>query len=130
MEAQDLRRAILDYAQAQYNASPEYLWERYPTFAVLRHERNRKWFALVGRVPRSALGLEGAEVEILNIKCGPALTGALLGQPGCRPAYHMNKTHWVTVLLDGTVPLEDILPLLELSFQATAGSIRPPKGRK
>lgn len=44
----------------------------------------------------------------------------------------MNKQHWITVLLDGSVPEERIYDLLEMSFMATASKqkkqgIRPPK---
>lgn len=44
----------------------------------------------------------------------------LTREPGIFPAYHMNKEHWITVLLDGTVEEEKIFELIDTSFQATA----------
>ena len=44
---------------------------------------------------------------------------------GIFPAYHMNKTHWVTVLLDGTLPEPELFWLLEESY-----SLSMPKPRK
>ena len=55
------------------------------------------------------------------------MAGALRMQPGILPAYHMHRDSWVSILLDGTVPAEDILPLIDLSYQLTAPR---PKRRK
>ena len=43
---------------------------------------------------------------------------------GIFPAYHMNKRHWITVLLDGTVPTETVKKLLDVSFDATNVKIK------
>lgn len=45
--------------------------------------------------------------------------------PGFFPAYHMDKTHWITVALDGTVSDDDIMMLLDMSYELTL-----PKKRK
>ena len=65
-------------------------------------------------------------VDIINLKCD-MMAGALRMQPGILPAYHMHRDSWVSILLDGTVPAEDILPLIDLSYQLTAPR---PKRRK
>jgi predicted DNA-binding protein (MmcQ/YjbR family) len=41
--------------------------------------------------------------------------------PGYRPAYHMNKEHWITVLLDGSVPFEKIVEHLVMSRELAGG---------
>ncbi len=53
------RDDILRYAGEQLGAGPEYLWAKSPTYFVLRHGNNRKWFAVVMDVPWAALGLSG-----------------------------------------------------------------------
>ena len=64
------------------------------------------------------MGLPGdAMTEILDLKCGPAMIGSLLDGQRYLPAYHMNKEHWITVLLDGSIPEEELFPLIELSYQ-------------
>ena len=45
--------------------------------------------------------------------------GSYLGQPGILPGYHMNKNHWLTVLLDGTAADDVIKELLEISWELT-----------
>ena len=73
------------------------------------------------RIPYRTLGIsrEG-QADILNVKCDPLLMGALRGKPGFRPAYHMNKDKWITILLDGSAEREQITGLLALSFELTA----------
>ena len=115
------REDILAYAKTAYGAGPEHLWERYPSYAVLRHSgKNRKWFAVLMEVPRQKLRLLGdGTVEILNLKCGPLLSGSLRHEPGVLPAYHMNKEHWVSILLCSPFPPETIRSLMDLSFDLT-----------
>ena len=60
------------------------------------------------------------DVDIINVRCGPILAGSLLGEKGFLPAYHMNKSHWITVLLNDTVSDDQITPLLELSYDSVA----------
>lgn len=46
---------------------------------------------------------------------------------GYFPAYHMNKTSWITVALDGSVPDDEVKLLLDMSFEATASKMRKKK---
>ena len=115
------RNDILKFAEKQYGTKPEYLWMSAPNYAVLRHEDNRKWYAIIMNVPRNRLGLSGeSEIDILDIKVDPVISGSLLAREGIIPGYHMNKGHWITVFLDGTVDKETIYFLLEMSFDITA----------
>ena len=59
------------------------------------------------------------ETDIVNIKCDPVLMGTLRGKPGFRPAYHMNKDKWITILLDGSAGREEITALVDMSFRMT-----------
>lgn len=114
------KKAVLQYAHAQFGSEPEYLWAKYPTYCILRHTNNRKWYAALMEVPRNKLGLPGdSAIEILDVKCGPALLGSLLETNGFLPAYHMSKSSWVTILLDGSVPDGEITNLLTISYDLT-----------
>lgn len=92
------------------------VWEDYPfhdsNWTVLRHRGNKKSFALVyqreGRI-------------WVNVKCNPEWRDFWRDTyPGVIPGYHMNKEHWNTIILDGTVPPEDIRTMLAESWQLTA----------
>lgn len=111
------RENVLQYIENRYAAAPEYLWARYPAYAVFRRQNDRKWFAVLMDVPRNRLGLDGEEsVDILDIKCDPKLAGSLRENHGFLPAYHMSKTNWITILLDGSVSMEELAPLLDMSY--------------
>ncbi|MDO5845222.1 MAG: MmcQ/YjbR family DNA-binding protein [Methanocorpusculum sp.] len=114
------RDDIFKYAKEQYGTEPEYLWMKFPTYAILRHHDNKKWYGAVLNVPKSKLGLLGeGSVEILDVKCDPVIIGSLRMKEGILPGYHMSKGNWITVLLDGTVEKNMVFSLLDESFRLT-----------
>ncbi|WP_373215615.1 MmcQ/YjbR family DNA-binding protein [Ruminococcus sp. 5_1_39BFAA] len=117
------REEIFEYVKKQYGTIPEYLWSSSPDSAVLRHH-NGKWYAVIMNVERSKLGLDGDDtVEIIDVKCDPEMTGMIIQTYGFLPGYHMNKQHWITILLDGTVGESKILDFLDMSYDLIDGSI-------
>ena len=127
MEQFSQRQRIMEYIQDRYAVEPEYLWVKYPNYAVFRQPASRKWFAAIMDVNRKSLDLPGTgTADVMDLKCGPVLVGSLLAQDGYRPAYHMSKSSWISVLLDETVPDEQIFPLLELSYDSVAPRQKKP----
>ena len=132
--ATSLRQSVLDYVKKKYKSEIEYLWYRYPDYAVFRHEDNKKWYGLVMDIPRHKLGLSGDEiVDILNVKLDDyLLRDLLIHREGFFPGYHISRGNWISILLDGTVPMEEITDLIDTSFEVTASKkkkqeIRSPK---
>lgn len=120
------RERIIQHIQDRYAAEPEHLWARYPNYAVFRQSASRKWFAAVMDVAKKSIDLPGdGTADVMDLKCDPVLVGSLLARDGFLPAYHMSKSSWISVLLDETVPDEQIYPLLELSYDSVA-----PKRKK
>lgn len=114
------RDTILETVAKQYHTEPEHLWARSPEHVVLRHKSNRKWYALIMKVRRDRLGLEGEMyVDVLNVKADPVMAGAFMNGEGIFPGYHMNKGSWISILLNGTVPMDTIELLLDTSFELT-----------
>lgn len=65
----NLREQLFQYVKNKYKAVPEYLWMRFPDYAVFRHSDNGKWFGIVMNVSGEKLGLQGDDkVDILNVK--------------------------------------------------------------
>ncbi len=121
-----IKENVFAYIREAYGREPEYLWDRFPDYAVFRHGDNRKWFAVEMNVPRVKLGLDGdGKIDILNVKVGdPLLVDLLIGQPGYLRAYHMSKGAWVSILLDGTVPEDEICGRIDESFSVTGAKRR------
>lgn len=120
--------------QNEYHSLPEHLWACFPNYTVFRHQDNQKWFALIMDIPKEKLGMPGTDiVHILNLKISdPMLRDILLSQKGYFPGYHFGHGNWISILLDGTVSLEEIQGLIHDSYMATAskatkGQLRPPK---
>ncbi len=89
--------------------------EDYPfndaNWTVMRHLENKKGFAFLyeyhGRLQ-------------VNVKCAPEWIAFWRNAfEGVIPGYHMNKSHWNTVLLDGSVPDKDIKAMITESYQLT-----------
>lgn len=59
-------------------------------------------------------------ISVMNVKVDPDDSPALCMQADIFPGYHMNKKHWISILLDRSVPLPLIEELLEASFELTA----------
>lgn len=116
-----MKKKVFEYISEQYGVEPDYPWDNFSDYAVFRHRENQKWFALVMRVGFDKLGInkEGS-VDVVNLRIADAiLHDELIHETGIFPSYHMNKRYWITVLLDGTVPREQVFRLIDLSFDAT-----------
>ena len=114
------RASLEEHILKRYSVRPDHPWEKYPDFDVFRHDNNSKWFALTMNVTGEMLGLPGTdEFDIVNLKCDPQLISSLRQQPGFFPAYHMNKEHWISVVLTDDVSDEELLSLVDMSYTAT-----------
>lgn len=112
-------KRIMALVQEKYGNQLEYLWEKSPDTAVLRHEDNQKWYAILMRIPWDRLdkGREGL-VEAVNFKHDQVAD--LLSQNGIYPAFHMNKRYWISLPLDDTLTDEKVLELFERSWFLTS----------
>lgn len=111
-------RELIAYVRGRYGDELEYLWEKSPKNAVWRRKDNQKWYAALLAVRASRLGLAGEEeVCIVDLRMKPEeIPGAVDGVTVFR-GYHMNKSHWITVLLDGSMPSERLNALLDESYR-------------
>ena len=113
------KQQFFEYCLNTYGTSPDYPFDEDFETAVLRHKDNRKWFAIVMRVSRRKFGLDSDEViDVVNLKLPTEMLGSFSAADGVYPAYHMNKLHWISVLLPDTP--DDVVRLLaNVSFDAT-----------
>ena len=118
-------QTLLIEIERRYGVAPEFLWRDAPDYAVFRHAENRKWFAVLLNPPGVRLGLAQTEaVWVLNVKALPENLVILRGMDGVLPAYHMNKSHWLSLHL-AALPDAVILDLLDDSFQLTRKKFKP-----
>ena len=113
------RQAFLDYCLDTYGTSADYPFDEDFETAVFRHMGNRKWYAIMMRVSRRKFGFDSDEViDVVNLKLPLEMFGSFGAADGVYPAYHMNKVHWISVLLPDAA--QDLVEfLVSVSYEAT-----------
>lgn len=116
-----LRETVTSFASALDNVQIDNPFKKFPAYIVFRHQDTGKLFGLIANVEKRKLGINADDtVDIINIKADPEMISILKAFPGYLPAYHMNKNHWITILLDGSVKEKQIIELLKTSYYLTA----------
>ncbi len=83
-------------------------------------------FKVAGKV--FALCLHGDPLSV-NLKCEPTLAEQLReAHPAIGPGYHMNKRHWNTVVLDGSLADTMVRDLVEDSYDLVVAAL--PRARR
>jgi len=107
---------IREYALKKKNVTEEFPFD----FVTLVFKVKGKIFIL--------LSLDDNPVE-LNLKCDPELALDFRERfESVRPGYHMNKKHWNTVVIDGSIPTKEILKMIDHSYDLVVQGL--PKGKK
>lgn len=90
-----------------------------PNWTVIRHKENRKVFAWI---------YEKDGFIWINVKGDPEWRDFWRSAyDSVLPGYHLNKEHWNSIILDGTVPEKDIIRMIEESYDLTKPKIRKKK---
>lgn len=120
MKKEETIQFILD----RYGIAPDYPFAAAPDTVCFRHPRNKKWFALLlGCLPKSCLGLRmDGQAPVINLKCDPLLIPSLIDGEKIFRAYHMSKEHWISVLLDSPITLEELAFLTDISYHLVGNS--------
>ena len=111
---------ILYYVKNKYDTNPEYIFEKFPNYCVLRHHDTNKWYGLIMTVNKTKLGLaESSETIIIDVKVEPELIGSLIQKEGFYKAYHMNKEHWISIDLSSLHDTTELFSLIDTSYLST-----------
>lgn len=80
---------------------------------------------LVFKVGGKMFALTGIEqFKSINLKCDPERAVELREEySGILPGYHMNKKHWNTVMMDGSVPMKLIKQMIDDSYDLVVSSL-------
>lgn len=104
---------LIKYVDLKYSDSLEYLWEKFPQNAVLRKKENKKWYCVLATIPKCKLGIQSnEEVDVIVVRGNPELIDNQTYFPG----WHMNKKHWVSIMLDQGADFEEIKNRIDESY--------------
>ena len=113
----DGAREVIGYVREKYQNELEFLWKRFSGNAIFRRRDNEKWYAALLTVQKRKLGFdEDGAMEIIDLRGKPEDVSTRMDGKRYFPGYHMNKKHWFTICLDGSVPSEEIFRRIDESF--------------
>ncbi len=113
------KQSFFTYCRDTFGTLPDYPFDEDFETAVMRHGDTRKWYGIVMRVSRRKFGFESDEViDVVNLKLPTEMFGSFGAAEGVYPAYHMNKLHWISVLLPDAQE-ELVQFLVSVSYEAT-----------
>ena len=113
------KQEYLSHCLDTFGTPPDYPFDEDFETAVLRHTDTRKWYAIVMKVSRRKFGMNSDEViDVVNLKLPMEMFGSFGAADGVYPAYHMNKLHWISVLLPDA-PDDVVRFLVNASFEIT-----------
>ena len=124
------KQTFLKYCLDTYGTAPDYPFENDFETAVLRHTDNRKWYALVMSIPRRKFAQDSDEIiDVVNLKLPVEMFGTFDTADGIYPAYHMNKLHWISVLLPDA-PDDVVRFVTNVSFDTTGSKKKKREAHK
>lgn len=106
------RREVIDYCLTFKNVFEDYPFHD-DNWCVIRHKKNEKVFAWI---------FDKDGYVWVNVKCDVEWRDFWRNAfDSVIPAYHLNKTYWNSIILDGTIPVEDIKRMIGESYDLTRG---------
>ncbi|MBB5226756.1 hypothetical protein DYE50_05475 [Treponema ruminis] len=118
----DLKDDFIAWINTKFGAVPDYPWPDDAPYSFVFRCPNGKWFALVMKIKYRQLGLTGdEELWVVNMKAEQESIPALVDRKSIFPAWHMNKKHWITVLLTATTDFGKLCELTEKSYELVGG---------
>ncbi len=127
----DQSNRITAQIQKTYNISPDFPWndESEHDAGIFRHSENQKWFGAVLNIRYEQLRKPGKDgknkeknkkaVDVLNLKINPDDIETLCKRDGIYQGFHMNRKYWISVTMDETVPDDEVMKLVDVSFHLT-----------
>lgn len=121
-QLKDYRERVFDFVRAEFSTKLETPWAKHPEFYVMKTANRQKWYGLMMRIPYQLLDpQQSGIVDVLNLKAPPLKIVDLIDYQTFYPAYHMNKKHWVSVVVDEKINLEQLQALIRQSYQLVEG---------
>lgn len=108
---------VIEYIRNKYQDELEFLWEKFPGYAIWRNKSNRKWYGILMLLSKRKLGIDSdEETEVMNLIFSQEELPKIIDHNKVFPGYHMNKKTWITILLDGSIATNTIHSWIDSSY--------------
>lgn len=117
-ESGKISSEVIDYCNSKYGENSVNPFKKHPDILALVNEKN-KWYTLFLDVEYNKLNKNtdiATKVKILNVKHPTDNILDIIDNQNIFPAYHMNKKHWISIVLDKNIKLETIKELIDISY--------------
>ena len=117
-ESGKISSEVIDYCNNKYGGNYVNPFKKHPDILAFVNEKN-KWYALLSDVEYNKLNKNTditTKVKILNVKYPTDRILEIIDNKNIFPAYHMNKKHWISIVLDKNIKLETIKELIDISY--------------
>ena len=117
-ESEQINSEVVDYCNNRYGENHINPFKKHPDILAFVNEKN-KWYALLSDVEYNKLNKNTditTKVKILNVKYPTDRILEIIDNKNIFPAYHMNKKHWISIVLDKNIKLETIKELIDISY--------------
>ncbi|MDE7100710.1 MAG: MmcQ/YjbR family DNA-binding protein, partial [Anaeroplasmataceae bacterium] len=115
-KSRDAKR-IISYCEEKYKDKLEFLWEKFSDNAIIHRKDNQKWYLVFACISKAKLGLVSNEVvEIICFRMEPSKIDLIVDQKKYFRGYHMNKKHWVSIILDESIKEEELYQIIDDSY--------------
>ena len=109
---------VIDYCNNKYGENHVNPFKKHPDILAMVNEKN-KWYSLFLDVEYNKLNKNTditTKVKILNVKYPTDRILKIIDNKNIFPAYHMNKKHWISIVIDKNIKLETIKELIDISY--------------
>ena len=117
-ESEKINSEVVDYCNNRYGENHINPFKKHPDILAFVNEKN-KWYALLSDVEYNKLNKNTditTKVKILNVKYPTDRILEIIDNKNIFPAYHMNKKHWISIVLDKNIKMETIKELIDISY--------------
>lgn len=113
------RKTLQSYCASKLGVTEEYPFDE----VTLVLKVMGKMFALIPYEPYE--GRDHEQPPRLNLKCDPVLAEVLRNTyDAVQPGYHMNKRHWNTVIVDGSIPPDEVYEMIDHSYDLVVKGLK------
>ncbi|WP_314550135.1 MmcQ/YjbR family DNA-binding protein [uncultured Gemella sp.] len=117
-KSEKISSEVIDYCNNKYGGNHVNPFKKHPDILAMVNEKN-KWYSLFLDIEYNKLNKNTditTKVKILNVKYPADKILEIIDNKNIFLAYHMNKKHWISIVIDKNIKLESIKELINISY--------------
>ncbi|CAJ1188253.1 hypothetical protein CPR19088_GLDEOEPO_01911 [Companilactobacillus paralimentarius] len=110
-------KEIIKHVEDTYGDDLEFLWKKFPHYAIWRRKDTKKWYGIIMIIPKSKLDFDSDEpITVMDFHDKPDNVASIVDNQKYFTGYHMNKHSWYTIILDNNIKNSEIFDRLQVSY--------------